>query len=82
MRFTGEDSLIRTDIFYLLAADELTVSSDGLVFRFRLRPGITGSNTVNVRPADAASSSMVASVGPNTASAPGVSVTGPRRRSA
>ena len=28
------------DAVYLLAADQLTVSADGLVYRFRLRPGI------------------------------------------
>ena len=42
------------DAVYLLAADELTVSPDGLVFRFRLRPGITFHDGSEITASDVA----------------------------
>ena len=42
------------DAVYLLAADELTVSPDGLVFRFRLRPGIVFHDGSEITASDVA----------------------------
>ena len=42
------------DAVYLLAADELSVSPDGLVFRFRLRPGITFHDGSEITASDVA----------------------------
>ena len=42
------------DAVYLLAADELNVSPDGLVFRFRLRPGITFHDGSEITASDVA----------------------------
>ena len=42
------------DAVYLLAADELTLSPDGLVFRFRLRPGITFHDGSEIAASDVA----------------------------
>lgn len=40
------------DAVYLLAADQLTVSADGLVYRFRLRPGITFHDGTKISASD------------------------------
>ena len=42
------------DAVYLLAAEELTVSPDGLVFRFRLRPGIVFHDGSEITASDVA----------------------------
>jgi microcin C transport system substrate-binding protein len=42
------------DAVYLLAAEELTVSSDGLVYRFVLRPGITFHDGSEITASDVA----------------------------
>ena len=46
------------DAVYLLAAEELTVSPDGLVFRFQLRPGITFHDGSEITASDVAFSLM------------------------
>ena len=45
-------ALDEPDAVYLSAADRLTVSSDGLVFRFRLRPGILFHDGTNISASD------------------------------
>jgi microcin C transport system substrate-binding protein len=47
-------ALDEPDAVYLSAAEELTVSSDGLVFRFRLRPGIQFHDGTEITAADVA----------------------------
>jgi microcin C transport system substrate-binding protein len=42
------------DAVYLLAAEELTVSPDGLIFRFRLRPGIVFHDGSEITASDVA----------------------------
>lgn len=47
-------ALDEPDAVYLLAAEELTVSSDGLVYRFVLRPGITFHDGSEITASDVA----------------------------
>jgi microcin C transport system substrate-binding protein len=47
-------ALDEPDAVYPLAAEELTVSSDGLVFRFRLRPGIVFHDGTEISASDVA----------------------------
>jgi microcin C transport system substrate-binding protein len=42
------------DAVYLLAAEDLTVSADGLIFRFQLRPGITFHDGSEIAASDVA----------------------------
>ena len=47
-------ALDEPDAVYPLAAQELTVSADGLLYRFRLRPGITFHDGTDITAADVA----------------------------